>query len=49
MRSGLLGALATCTCGWVAEGKNALGRGAQHFDRCGGQVQVEITRVVIYG
>jgi hypothetical protein len=48
-RSGLLGMIASCGCGWFAEGNNALGLAAQHYDRCGQQVQVEITRVVIYG
>jgi hypothetical protein len=48
-RSGLLGAMASCTCGWSYEGNNALGLAAQHYDRCGGTVHVEITRVVIYG
>lgn len=48
-KTGLLGMLAMCACGWTCETRNALGLAAQHYDRCGQQVQVEISRVVIYG
>ena len=48
--SGLLEAEAKCCgCDWEYEGRNALGLAAQHYDRCGGNVHVTITRVVIYG
>ncbi len=48
-QTGLLAAVAECDCGWEYEGRNALGLAAQHYDRCGGEVMIEITRVVIYG
>lgn len=48
--SGLLAASAKCYgCDWEYEGRNALGLAAQHYDRCGGDVHVEIVRVVVYG
>ena len=48
-QSGLLSVICTCSCGWSYEGNNGVGLAAQHHDRCGGRVQCEITRVVIFG
>lgn len=49
-RTGLLAVLAHCVnCEWEVESRNGLGLAAQHHDRTGHEVQVEISRVVIYG
>ncbi len=49
-QTGLLGIVASCTgCGWVCQTRNGLGLAAQHYDRTGHTVHIEITRVVIYG
>lgn len=49
-RTGLVGAIGHCReCSWNQESKNTLALAAQHHDRTGHEVSVEITRVVIYG
>jgi len=50
VQTGLLGMIATCcSCEWRQEKSNALPLAAQHHDRTGHQVHVQITRVVVYG
>ena len=47
---GLIGVIAHCSdCDWNVETRNGLGLAAQHHDRTGHKVSIEITRVVIYG
>ena len=47
--TGIVSTLADCRdCDWVSEAKNALGNAAQHADKHGHEVNVEIVRVVTY-
>lgn len=39
---------AVCECGWEREGKNALGLAAQHHDKTGHSVRVEVEGMVSY-
>ena len=48
--SGLLDVQVECEgCGWEYAGKNGVGMGAQHFDRCGrGTVRCESASIVSF-
>ena len=49
-KSGMLDANAyCCDCDWEAGTRNAQGIAAQHHDRTGHDVHVNITNVVLYG